>query len=146
MQEKVDQRVITDTRAAYAIGEMSRRTRVNIETIRYYERISLMPAPDRTEGGNRQYNHDQFKRLAFIKRGRDLGFSIKEIRALLEMADGQTSTCDEVRNLTQGHLENVQAKIADLLKLETALQGMIAECSKGDVPKCPIIDTLLSPP
>lgn len=145
MQEKVDQTVITEMRAAYAIGEMSRRTGVNIETIRYYERISLMPEPDRTEGGNRQYDPDQFKRLIFIKKSRDLGFSIDEIRALLEMADGQAFTCGEVRDLTQDHLANVQAKIADLLKLETALKGMIAECSKGDVPECPIIDMLFSP-
>lgn len=82
--------------------------------------------------------------LTFIKKGRDLGFSIDEIRALLEMADGQAFPCGEVRDLTQDHLANVQAKIADLLKLETALKGMIAECSKGDVPECPIIDTLFS--
>ncbi len=132
---------ITKTRG-YAIGEMSRRTGVNIETIRYYERISLMPKPDRTEGGNRQYNYDQLKRLSFIKSSRELGFSIDEIRALLEMADRNDFTCGEVHNLTIAHLTSVRGKIKALQKLELALVGMAAECSQGDVPECPILETL----
>ena len=82
----------TNTRG-YPIGEMSKHTGVNIETIRYYERIKIMPQPDRTAGGNRQYNHDELKRLSFIKTSRELGFSINEIRALLEMVDRQDFTC-----------------------------------------------------
>ncbi len=126
----------------YAIGEMSRETGVNIETIRYYERIAIMPEPDRTSGGNRQYNHDQLKRLSFIRRCRDLGFSLDEIRALLEMVDHDVFTCSEVHELTIAHLASVRAKLADLRRLERALKAMAAECSKGDVPDCPIIDTL----
>ncbi|MCF3592740.1 helix-turn-helix domain-containing protein [Rhodobacteraceae bacterium LMO-12] len=132
---------ITKTRG-YAIGEMSRRTGVNIETIRYYERIKLMPQPDRTSGGNRQYNHDQLKRLSFIKTSRELGFSIDEIRELLEMVDRQDFTCGEVHGLTIGHLASVRDKIKGLRKLEKALVGMAAECSQGDVPDCPILETL----
>ncbi|MCF6320851.1 MAG: MerR family transcriptional regulator, partial [Rhizobiaceae bacterium] len=71
----------------YAIGEVSLRTNVNIETIRYYERIGIMPKPDRTPGGNRQYNHHQLKRLFFIRRCRKLGFNLNEIRELLDMVD-----------------------------------------------------------
>jgi MerR family mercuric resistance operon transcriptional regulator len=126
----------------YAIGEMSRATGVNIETIRYYERIGIMPAPDRTRGGNRQYNHAQLKRLSFIKRARGLGFSIKEIRALLDMADGQDFTCGEVHGMTMQHLAAVRDKITALRRLEKALTNMAAECSRGDVPECPILDTL----
>lgn len=126
----------------YAIGDMSRRTGVNIETIRYYERIDLMPKPDRTNGGNRQYNHDQLKRLSFIKTSRELGFSIDEIRELLEMVDRQDFTCGEVHELTISHLTSVREKIKGLRKLEKALVGMAAKCSQGDVPDCPIVETL----
>ncbi|MEL6202284.1 MAG: helix-turn-helix domain-containing protein [Pseudomonadota bacterium] len=132
---------ITEKRG-YAIGAMSRETKVNIETIRYYERIGIMPKPDRTEGGNRQYNHDQLKRLFFIKRCRELGFSIEEIRALLQMVDRADFTCGEVHSMTTNHLTSVKRKISDLKRLERALKSMAAECSKGDVPDCPILDTL----
>jgi MerR family mercuric resistance operon transcriptional regulator len=126
----------------YAIGEMSKLTGVNIETVRYYERISIMPKPDRTNGGNRQYNRDQLKRLSFIKRCRDLGFSLDEIRALLEMVDRHDFTCGEVHGMTISHLTNVEKKLADLKRLKQSLKKMASECSKGDVPECPIIDTL----
>lgn len=134
---------ITKTRG-YAIGALSRETTVNIETIRYYERIGIMPKPDRTEGGNRQYNHDQLKRLFFIKRCRELGFSIEEIRALLQMVDRADFTCGEVHSMTVDHLATVKKKLTDLRRLEKSLRSMAAECGKGDVPACPIIDTLFS--
>ena len=126
----------------YAIGEMSRLTGVNIETIRYYERIGVLPRPDRTAGGNRQYNYDQLKRLFFVKRCRGLGFSLDEIRALLDMVDGQDFTCNDVHGMTVTHLASVRKKLQDLKRLEQALTDMAAECSLGDVPDCPIIDTL----
>ncbi len=132
---------VTNTRA-YPIGAMSRETGVNIETIRYYERIALMPKPDRTAGGNRQYTHDHLKRLAFIKRSRELGFSIDEIRAMLKMVDQDGVSCGEVHAMTIEHLGSVKEKIRRLRKLEQALTGMAAECEKGDLPDCPIIETL----
>jgi len=132
---------ITNTRG-YPIGAMSRETGVNIETIRYYERIELMPKPDRTAGGNRQYTHDHLKRLSFIKRSRELGFSIEEIRAMLTMVDQDGVTCGEVHAMTMKHLDSVKEKIRHLKKLERALTSMAAECAKGDVPDCPIIETL----
>ncbi|MDQ7071406.1 MAG: helix-turn-helix domain-containing protein [Rhodobacterales bacterium] len=126
----------------YAIGQMSRETGVNIETIRYYERIGILPKPDRTAGGNRQYNEDQLKRLNFIRRSRGLGFSLDEIRGLFEMVDRKDFTCGEVHDLTVDHLASVRDKISNLKKLEKALSVMISECSRGDVPDCPILDTL----
>ena len=123
---------------------MSQKTGVNIETIRYYERIGIMPKPDRTEGGNRQYNHDQLKRLFFIRRCRELGFRIEEIRELLQMVDGDNFTCGEVHTMTTNHLKSVKKKLSDLRRLEKSLKAMAAECSKGDVPDCPVIDTLFS--
>lgn len=126
----------------YGIGAMSRMTGVNIETIRYYERIGLMPKADRTAGGNRQYDHEQLKRLSFIRRSRELGFSIAEIRKLLEMVDSESVSCGEVHAMTVGHLRSVHEKIASLKKLETVLARMASECARGDIPDCPIIDAL----
>ena len=126
----------------HPIGEMSRRTGVNIETIRYYERIGIMPEPGRTPGGNRQYDDDHLKRLFFIRRCRELGFRIGEIRALLAMVDECDLSCAEVHGITVAHLSDIRTKIADLRKLEKALQEMAAECSRGDVPDCPIVETL----
>jgi len=126
----------------YPIGAMSKHTGVNIETIRYYERIALMPKPDRTAGGNRQYNHDQLKRLSFIKRSRELGFSINEIRALLGMVDQDGISCGDVHSMTILHLKSVQEKLASLRKLENVLTTMASECARGDVPDCPILETL----
>lgn len=131
------------TRKGYSIGDVSTATGVNIETVRYYERIELLPKPDRTSGGNRQYNHDQLKRLAFIKRCRELGFSIQEIRSLLAMTDSKTQTCAEVNKLTTTHLSKVKDKILDLQRMQNLLETMVAQCSCGDVPECPIVDTLL---
>lgn len=128
----------------YAIGEMSRKSGVNIETIRYYERTNLLPKPDRTPGGNRQYNYEQLKRLTFVRRCRELGFSITRIRKLFEMVDGIELTCSEVHDMTVSHLSNVKNKIANLRCLERALIDMAAECSRGNVPDCPIIDTLFA--
>lgn len=136
---------ITNPRG-YPIGEMSRLSGVRIETIRYYERIAIMPSPDRTPGGNRQYNHDQLQRLFFIGRARQLGFSIGEIRALLEMVDRNDFSCGDVHKLTVSHLGTVKAKIASLKKLESVLTQMAAECSRGDLPDCPILETLSETP
>lgn len=126
----------------FGIGELSRQTDVNIETIRYYERIGVMPKPARTDGGNRTYQTEQAKRLFFVKRSRDLGFSLKEIRSLLQMVDRQDFTCGQIHDVTIRQLENIQQKISDLKKLEKTLGQMAEECSNGDIPYCPIIDTL----
>ena len=123
-------------------GVLSELTGCNIETIRYYERIRLLPEPPRSEGGHRRYAEDHLKRLVFIRRSRELGFSIVEIRALLALVDGRNYTCGEVKTLTLEHLHNVQEKIADMRKLETTLAEMSAQCDGGTVPECPVIDTL----
>ena len=127
---------------AYSIGETSARTGVNIETIRYYERIAIMPRADRTPGGNRQYGQDMIKRLSFIKRCRELGFTLAEIRALLGMADDNDFTCQQVHDITMSHVAGIENKISDLKRLEATLKSMAAQCSKGDVPDCPVIDAL----
>ena len=129
-----------------SIGGLSALTGCNIETIRYYERIGLILAPPRTEGGHRSYDGADSRRLAFIRRCRELGFSIKEIRALLGLVDGGDYTCGEVRDLTLRHVEDVRRKIADLRKLERTLGDIASGCNGGQVPECPIIDALYRAP
>jgi len=124
------------------IGGLSKQTGCNIETIRYYERIGLLPKPPRTEGGHRLYEREQIKRLVFIRRSRELGFSLDEIRTLLRLVDGKRYTCQEVKTLTEEHLGDIKKKIADLKKLQKTLGEISAQCQGGQVPECPIIDAL----
>ena len=126
------------------IGELSRQTGVGIETIRYFEKIGMMPVPERSEGGNRRYNTDHLQRLFFINRCREIGFSQTEIKALLSMVDAKGVTFAEVHNITTEHIADIRKKIRDLRKLEKVLTKMANECSRGDIPDCPIIETLFA--
>ena len=123
-------------------GELARRSGCNLETIRYYENIGLLRPPERTASGHRLYTPGDQARLGFILRGRDLGFSIEELKSLLSLVDSHHYSCGEVRDLTNNHLVSVRAKIADLTRLERTLADVSARCEGGDVPECPIIDTL----
>lgn len=129
--------------AALPIGELSRQTGVNIETIRYYERIKMLPAPPRTASGRRVYGPVETRTLAFIRRARALGFTLDKIRALLPLSgqDGR-GACAEVRELAAGHLGEVRAKIADLRAMERVLADAVRRCDAGEAPGCPLIDTL----
>jgi MerR family mercuric resistance operon transcriptional regulator len=126
-----------------SIGAVSKRSGVHIETIRYYERIGLTPPPPRTAGGSRVYDAALLRRLSFIRRCRDVGFSLDEIRALLEMTDRRDFTCAEIHAMTLTHLGAVRERIADLQRLEGALAGMAARCDRGETPECPILDALM---
>lgn len=126
------------------IGVLSKRTGCNIETIRYYERIGIMPDPPRTEGGHRDYDEDHLRRLAFIRRGRELGFTLDQIRGLLGLVAGGELTCAEVKQVTLSHMGDIRAKISDLKKLERVLADMASKCEGGKVPECPIIDVMFS--
>jgi MerR family mercuric resistance operon transcriptional regulator len=123
-------------------GELARRTGCNLETVRYYEKIGLLPAPPRTPRGYRTYDEAHEHRLRFILRARELGFGIEEIRSLLGLVDGRGFTCAEVREMTLHHLADVRARISDLRKLERTLAETVAACSGAQVPDCPVIDTL----
>jgi MerR family transcriptional regulator, mercuric resistance operon regulatory protein len=123
------------------IGPLSKRVGLNIETVRYYERAGLLPPPPRTEGGYRVYGDDHLKRLVFIRRGRELGFSLEEIRGLLRMVDGGY-TCGEVQSLTLAHLTDIKKKVADLRRLERTLKGVAEQCEGGSITECPVIDAL----
>jgi MerR family mercuric resistance operon transcriptional regulator len=132
---------ITEPRAMQ-IGAISSRTEVHIETIRYYERIGILPKPSRSGGGHRLYTKAHEQRLTFIRRSRELGFSLDEVRALLGLAGGDNRNCAEVYSLAAQHLDEVKQKIADLRRLERALKSLAAECEHGTVPHCPIIEAL----
>lgn len=128
----------------FTIGELSKRTDVNIETIRYYEKIGLLPHPPRNSSGYRIYSAPHLERLSFVRRSRELGFSQAEVRKLLTLVDEHQYTCAEVRDITVKQRLTVHNKIKDLRKLERALTTMIDECAGGDIPDCPIIDTLFA--
>jgi MerR family transcriptional regulator, mercuric resistance operon regulatory protein len=128
-------RPITASRAEeLTIGKLSELTGVNIETIRYYERIKMVPPPPRTASGRRM--------LAFIRRSRELGFSLDEIRALIRLGGPEKATCREVRKVAAHHLQDIRAKLADLRKLEHLLAKTVAQCSGKTVPDCPVLDIL----
>lgn len=135
---------LTSDPAFVTRGQLAKEAGCNIETIRYYEGIGLMPAPKRSEGGYRLYGETDRRRLRFILRGRELGFSIEELRSLLSLVDGGEYTCGEVQNLTISHLGDIRAKIADLRRLEHTLAEVSAQCAGGNVPDCPIIDALFA--
>jgi MerR family mercuric resistance operon transcriptional regulator len=128
---------------AIQIGELSRQTGCTVETIRYYERIGLLPRPSRSAGRYRLYDSGDVRRLAFVRRARELGFTLDEIRALLVLsaADGG-NTCSEVREVTAHHLADVRAKIADFRAMERVLSKAVRRCDAGEVSGCPLIDTL----
>src|SRR5947209_8241006 len=125
-----------------AIGALSKHTGTNIETIRYYERVALLPAPARSSGGYRLYETDHLKRLNFIRRARSLGFSLAEVRKLLTLSDQRRRPCAEVRAVAAAHLEDVKGKIADLKTMERVLASTIARCQAGSGSHCPMIDAL----
>lgn len=120
-------------------------TGCNLETIRYYEKIGIMPEPPRTSKNYRAYDDSHVGRLRFVMRSRELGFSLSEVNELLALVDGGAQTCGEVRVLANAHLATVRAKIADLGRIERVLSATVAQCSGDDVPECPVIDALSEP-
>ena len=126
---------------ALPIGELSRRTGCNIETIRYYERIGLLPPPAR-RGRYRSYAPQDVARLGFVRRSRELGFTIEEVRTLLALAAGGHASCTEARNLAASHLSDVRARLSDLHRMERVLTAAVRACDAGDSAGCPLIDTL----
>ena len=124
------------------IGSLSKQTGCNIETIRYYEREGLLPNPPRTDGGHRMYSDEHLMRLTFIRRSRELGFTLEEVRGLLKMVDGEHYTCAEVKSLTLDHLKDVRGKLADLKRLEKVLKQLADQCTGDEKPDCPIVEAL----
>jgi MerR family mercuric resistance operon transcriptional regulator len=124
------------------IGRLAEAAGVNLETVRYYERINLMQRPARPGRGHRVYESEHVQRLSFIRRARELGFSIEQIRTLLALAEPSRASCAEVQKFAQTHLDEVRAKLADLAKLERILAESIARCSGKVAPSCPVLEML----
>ncbi len=125
----------------FTIGRLSALTNSNVETVRYYEKIGLMPAPPRTEGGRRLYDGSAARRLRFIRRARDLGFSIDDIRSFLGLSD-TPPTCAEAHETALRHRDAIRAKIADLKRLDRRLTAIMNDCSRAATPDCALIDAL----
>lgn len=124
------------------IGALSKRTRVHVETIRYYERIGILPKPNRSSRGRRLYVEEYGRRLVFIRRARDLGFSLNDVRALLQLNGGRRMACAKVKGITEKHIGDVRHKIKELKHLERMLSGMVTQCKGDEVSDCPILDSL----
>ena len=128
------------------IGRLAEASAVNLETIRYYERIGLMPEPARSTGGYRQYDDGHRRRLTFIRRARALGFSVADIRSLLELAQPERRDCEEVRVIAAAQLDEVRAKLSDLRRLEKILADALSRCGDEDVAaSCRVLEMLEAP-
>jgi Cu(I)-responsive transcriptional regulator len=128
--------------ANLSIGELAKQTHTKVETIRYYERIGLLPDPVRTASNYRSYDDVQLGRLSFVRRARDLGFSLDQVRELLDLADQRDRSCEAVDTIARQHLVEVEHKIADLTALRDELSDVIGRCRRGTVADCRIIETL----
>lgn len=126
-------------------GELARRTGVNAETIRYFERIGMLATPDRTDGGHRIYDERHVRTLAFIRSAKSLGFTPDEVRAIVDLGGPGKATCAEVREIASHHLEHVRAKIADLVEIERLLAATIEHCSGRPDTECAVIDMIEQP-
>ena len=120
----------------------SKRSGVNIETIRYYERVSVLTPPPRTASGRRVYGSTDLRMLVFIRRARELGFSLDEIHALLRLGGPEKASCREVREIAAHYLDGIRSKLHDLKKLERLLATTVSRCSGRTAPDCPVLDIL----
>lgn len=128
------------------IGELSRRTGVHIETIRYYERTGLLAPPHRSEGGRRLYGSDDVQRLSFVRHARDLGFGLPVIRSMLALQEHPDAPCSEITRMATEQLAAVEMRIAQLMALRDELRRTVDLCSGGPVAHCRIIEALVSAP
>lgn len=124
------------------IGDLGKATGTKVETVRYYERVGLLPKPDRSPSNYRSYGPAELGRLSFIRRARDLGFSLDQVRALLGLSDDRTRDCAGIDRIANEHLREVDRKLADLAALRRELKAVIDSCDGGTVAECRIIEAL----
>lgn len=127
---------------SYSIGALAEATDTKVETVRYYERIGLLPEPGRTAGNYRAYTADHLARLSFIRRARDLGFTLDHVRALLGLADHKDNDCCAVDGMARDHVAEIDRKIADLKALRRELNELLDQCQRGTIADCRIIGAL----
>lgn len=124
------------------IGQLATQTGTRVQTIRYYEQVGLMPVPGRTEGNQRRYRPQDLRRLAFIRHGRELGFSLGTIRQLLQLGDNPDRSCAAVDRIASRQLRHVRSRITRLKALEAELQRMIVQCRGRRIADCRVIEVL----
>jgi len=126
------------------VGEIAKIVGINVETLRYYEKIKIMPEPKRKQSNYRVYDNFDVQRLLFIKRGKELGFTLKEIKELLELKIESTATCGDVKHLSEHKLKDVNERIADLTKIKKVLEKLINQCINEEITskECPILETI----
>lgn len=124
------------------IGDLAKATDTKVETIRYYEQIGILPAPSRTDGNFRAYAPEHLARLSFVRRARNLGFTLDKVRELLGMSDQKHRSCNSVSMIAREHLAEVDRKIAGLKALRTELNSIINQCGCGTIADCQIIEAL----
>lgn len=129
-----------------SIGALATETGVKVNTIRFYEDAGVLPLPDRTRSGRRTYDDEDVKRLRFVRRARALGFSLGEIRSLLELSGDPDHDCAAVNGIAQGHLRTVEEKVRGLLALREELTRISNLCSGGQVAGCRVLEALGSDP
>jgi Cu(I)-responsive transcriptional regulator len=127
----------------FSIGALARATGTKVETVRWYERVGLLPTPARTAGNYRSYGRSHLERLSFVRRARDLGFSLEQVRELLRLADDRDQSCEAVDRVAREHLEEVERKITDLGALRRELRDLIGQCRHGTVAECRILEALV---
>ena len=126
----------------FTIGQLAAAAEIPAATIRYYEKIGVLASPSRSGSNYRQYGRDDLDRLIFVRRAREIGFSIDQVRSLLSFSEQRNDDCCAVTALTEAHLAMVEAKIADLLLLKERLSSLLTSCRGGLVADCRIIDSL----
>lgn len=126
------------------IGQLSRHAGVNIETIRFYERIGVLPLPKRQGNGRRSYTDADARRLGFVRHARELGFDLSAIRTLLALQEQPRASCEDASRIAQAQLAEVESRIARLLRLREELSRMVSECQRGEVAACRVIEALAS--
>jgi MerR family mercuric resistance operon transcriptional regulator len=129
------------------IGQLAKATQVGVETVRYYERRGLLPEPPRRESGYRQFPFDAIRRIRFIKRAQNLGFSLREISQLLALSDGQEAGCEDVRQFALEKVREIEMKIDHFTRLKETLLDLAGKCQGvGPLIDCPIIESLTEEP
>ncbi len=125
----------------YTSGQLARAAGVNIETLRFYERKSLLPEPRRTRGGFRLYGEEDLRRLKFIAMAKQHGFTLSEIKELLDLRVDSRTSCEEVREIAEEKLTVIERKLRELQQMKKALQDLIESCHRqGTTGNCPILD------
>ena len=128
----------------YLVGQLAKETGINLETVRYYEKLKLLPKPKRRESRYRVYDENDLKRLLFIKRAKELGFTLKEIKELFELRIDSHAKCGDVKHLTEHKLKDVDNRISDLKKIKSVLVKLINHCINEEVSsdECPILESI----